>query len=124
MEKVTIGKREFDPAMPRGTAKRELLTAATQNAPRACAAALGLVCGDKLDRMLAQNGHPKVTYRACGFDALAYGGELLDALEGLGVDPSQVIEQGAAALSWIADSVISEKEVADRVGNSEPPTVG
>ena len=122
MEKVTIGKREFEPAMPRGTAKREVLRAATENAPRACAAALGLVCGDKLDRMLAQNGHAKLTYRGSGFDPLSYGGDLLDALEGLGVDPVQVIEQGAAALSWIADSVISEKEVADRLGNSEPPT--
>ena len=124
MDKITIGKREFEPAMPRGTAKREVLRAASENPTRACAAALGLVCGDKLDRMLAANGHPKVTYRGSGFDPLTYGGELLDALEALGVDVGQLVEQGAAALAWIADSVISEKEVADRVGNSEPPTGG
>lgn len=121
MEKITIGKKEFDPIMPRNTAKREILRAATQNPPRACAAALGIVCGEKLDRMLAQNGH-RTTYKGCGFDPLAYGGELLDALEALGVNPLQIVEQGAAALSWLAESMVSEAEVIERVGNSEAPT--
>lgn len=120
-KQVQLGARSFDLVKPRSyTLRSEVLAAATENPTRALAAALGVCCPRAL-KMLADQGK-RVDYEASKCNALRFGGEVLDAFEAAGVEPSQVIEAGSVAFQMLAEALIGEREVKAAEGNSEPPT--
>ena len=118
---VRLGARVFDLVPPASYAQRhEVITAAMSNPQRGFAAALGACC-PKLERAT------KVTYAGCGYVPLRYGGELIDALVSAKPTPiplPEILEAGGIAYRLIVDSIISEDEVKEAVGNSETRKAG
>lgn len=64
-------------------------------------------------------GLPKVSYQACGFDALKYGGLVMDALLEQGYKMPELIQAGSAAWTLASADILAEVDVAEAEGNSE-----
>lgn len=126
METITIklGERTIEGALPASYAVRhEVVATGGQNVQRAFAAALG-VCCPRVERMVSAQRPTKLSYEACNYQPLRYGGELIDALVGAGVPLAQVLEAGAECFRRMAETLITEAEVTAATGNSEPPMGG
>ena len=54
-------------------------------------------------------------------DPLAYGGAVFDDLYARGVLPTDLTMAGVAAYNLCASSIVLEREVEERAGNSETP---
>ena len=92
--------------------RHEIVLAASANWQRAVCAALG-ACW--------QGPHkPKARYDAT-YNPLAYGGAVLDELAARGIAPVNIWEPAAVAYQLLADSVLTEREVAATEDFTETP---
>jgi hypothetical protein len=95
MDKVKVGAREYVLVAPSSFAMRaEIHRAMRTNPDRAMVAALG-ACTNITSKDPLKSLH--IDYAACGYNALAYGGRLLDALVELGVPPAEIYSAGSDA---------------------------
>ena len=114
MDTVNLGGAEVRLGLPKSySVCFDVVVAAGQNTLRAFCAALGLCWQGK--------GRPRARYDASGYNALAYGGQVLDELVARGLTPGEVHAAGAIAFNLMAEQIITEDEVADAEGNSEAP---
>lgn len=121
---VKLGERTIEGVLPASYAVRhEVVATGAQNVQRAFAAALG-VCCPRVERMVSAQRPSKLSYEGCNYQPLRYGGELIDALVAAGVPLTQILEAGAECFRRMAETLLTEAEVATAVGNSEPPMGG
>jgi len=92
------------------SARWDVYSAATANPNRAFAAALAL-CWDGTDR-------PRAKLAAHRFDALAFGGAVLDELVARGVPLPEVIGAGLVAWQMCGEGLITGAEVEEAEGFS------
>jgi len=119
---ITIGGREYPLSLP-DFDKREDLVLAWHGAPtgaglrRIAAAALGLCT--PLGKRLG------VDWSANGCDLLTYGGKVYSALREQKCSLSDIVGQGAKAVSMCADAMFPrEVEVDARADFTDPPADG
>jgi len=107
----------------------DVVVAANKNPRRGICAALGL-CWPAWNRKQRRkqritDDHPwaplTVTLSGCEFDALAYGGAVLDELLVRGLSLEEVSAAGAVALNMVTDALPDFDEVEAVEGNSEAP---
>jgi hypothetical protein len=104
---VTLGKREFVLEIPASYAARvEAVALSRTNWRRAHAMALG-ICVPRLSKFIG------IDYAACDGNPAKYGGEVIDRLVAAGVAWDQVAAAGLAAWTYVAGSVITDKELAE-----------
>lgn len=87
------------------SARWDVYSAATANPNRAFAAALAL-CWDGTDK-------PKARLAAHRFDALAFGGAVLDDLVARGITLPEIIGAGLVAWQMCGEGLITAAEVED-----------
>lgn len=92
----------------------DLLTAAQGSRPRALAAALGMAW------LKPRTGRPKVQYSQCGYNAAAYGGQVLDALVQDGHDWRDILAAGDEAFVFLTAGLVDLHEAADAEDFTEP----
>lgn len=111
---VKLGGRDIQLLPPRSyAAAYDVVIAAQQNEVRAGAAALGLCWQGE--------GGPKTSYEVAGYDAIKYGGLVMDELVARGLRPMEIRAAGAVAWWVAADQIVSEEEVSAAEGNSVAP---
>ncbi len=110
---VTLGRFTVTLKKPSSfTLAREVTMAVGTSAIRGLGAALGACWGGK---------SLKATYK---YDALAYGGAVVDELMALGVPEAEIYAAGKIALDLVIESLPREEAVAQAEGFSEAQTEG
>lgn len=111
MSTVSLGGDDVALAAPTSTASRwDVYSAATSNANRAFAAALGLCWQGK--------GKPKTRLAAHKFEPLSYGGAVLDELVERGITVPEILGAGLRAWQLCGDGLITAQEVEEVEGFS------
>jgi hypothetical protein len=111
---VTIGGNTWAPKLPRSfTLRQDLIIAIGNNPRRAAAAALGLCW--------AGPNAPGAQYNRANWDALQYGGQVMDELVERGIDWGEVYAAGMVCLSKLVDIHVSEAEVKDAENFTDAP---
>lgn len=96
---VTIGGQSIRLGRPASLAVRiDVIAAVSTSEVRGLAAALG-ICWE------AGSPRPPAQYAKFRYDALRYGGAVLDALLGRGVPLGEIMTAGQEAFLWLAESV-------------------
>jgi len=116
---VTLAGVDVELQSPASTSARwDVYSAATSNPNRAFAAALALCWQGK--------GKPRTRLQSHRYDALAFGGAVLDELTGRGVPLPEVIGAGLVAWQLCGDGLITGAEVEDAEDFSagEEPSTG
>ena len=99
---ITLGARELELSMPSSAAvqieiMQSAATVSSVHRTRLVAASIGLTC-KRVERMT------KVTFEGHGYDLIAYGGAMFDALIDAGVPLDDVLTAGAIALGFVAEN--------------------
>lgn len=118
--KVTLGKKDFDLAVPKSySAQRDVVGASGPSYPRARMAALGLCC----PRLVKVLGVP--VFEA-DYNVLAFGGRIQDALAAQPeISREQADDAADAAFGIVIAAYLpSEQEVAAAEVPTEPPAGG
>jgi hypothetical protein len=114
MDKIRL---ETPPSL---TERWEVIGAVERNNWRGCAAALHLCWLAGPDRKSA----PDVKLRDHGFDMLAYGGAVIEALLQRGWRPKQVTDLGRDAYAVVIADLVSQADVEAEEGNFVPDAEG
>ena len=96
---ITLGGRDIPLRVPPSPSMRlDVFFAAAKSLDRAAVAALGVSWGDR-------ESQPRVTYARAKYDALAYGGAVLDELIGRGLTYRDIMRAAGEAFVMIESSV-------------------
>lgn len=106
---VKVGAREVVITLPKSLSVRfDVAAFYSQNATRACAAALGLCWGGM--------GRPKSKYES-SYNVGTFGGEVFDELVQRGVSPAEIAQAGTWCFVAICRSLPRADEVDKAEGN-------
>jgi hypothetical protein len=113
MSQIKIKDQEIQLQQPQSYAIRwDVATAGPRSPMRAMAAAIG-VCWPPVNAIWpGASGRRCPLYEASGYDALRYGGTIIDDLTAAGVPMSEIVKAGAVALSLVQNGLFGEREVA------------
>jgi hypothetical protein len=104
--KYTVGEHEITLGVPASYAVRlDIIHAQNSNRLRATAAALGACWRGP--------GRPSARYELCDYNPLLFGGQVLDELQGRGVELRTVFEVGTHALDMLAAATFPTKQGVD-----------
>lgn len=113
---VKVGKHTITLGLPPSYATRcDVLGAVAKNELRCSAACLG-ICWEAGPTMRAP-----ASYSSCGYDALLYGGKVVDALLEQGVGLGEIRAAGKVAFDLLLDSIPSGEAVQAAEDFSEAP---
>lgn len=116
MPTVTLGGREHTLALPASYAIRwEVAALVNVSVLRARAAALALAIPG------ADRAYKIPPLARCGYSIGEFGGAAFDALSSAGVKLDEVLSQGEIALDFLADGLVTAKDVDAAEGFSEAP---
>ena len=109
---IELGGRKVKMRLPESYAERYDIIAAGANPGRCFAACLGLCWADRK--------RPKAKYERYNFNALAYGGAVLDELMSRGIPYLEIIQAGGEVYSAIHATIVTADEVDQAEDFTDP----